>query len=456
VNALSTSRRRRPRAASIARRVTVAATSVALVVAAAGCGGDDSTGDATAATAATTTESPSTTVAVSDPPDTTDPPESPPTTVDDSPSGLSDNELAARIEAVLTDALAPGSISWTAYGADVPATAAVAAVRIPGRDDVLVAAGENVDGTPVEADAPFLAAHLTTSLVGTVAFQLIDEGVLDPARTVDEWVPTLPNADRVTVRMLIDEETGWSDHGLGDDPVVADFARVWTLREAVELQATAMTALAEPGTSTDDGYTNHLVLALVVEEVGGQPLADQVRERVTGPAGLDDTRLLGGSEYPPGYRHGVFPFNGTPVVTSAFDPTSWLTFTATHSAVSTPSDLLDLLDVWAAGSLFTTDRTPAPERYAPEPVLDDDGNPFYVAGREVPFNGFCPCAEVDGGFEPVAFGRAPAAIGAVTLLLHYPDGVSVIVNMNSRDADFAAFYAVANAVHDIAAEANGS
>jgi CubicO group peptidase (beta-lactamase class C family) len=425
------------------------------VVAAAGCGGDDSTGDATAATAATTTESPSTTVAVSDPPDTTtEPPESPPTTVDDSPSGLSDNELAAQIEAVLAEALAPGSISWTAYGADVPATAAVAAVRIPGRDDVLVAVGENVDGTPVDADAPFLAAHLATSLVGTVAFQLIDEGVLDPALTVDKWVPTLPNADRVTVRMLIDEETGWSNHDLEDEPVVSDFGRAWTLREAVELQATAMTALAEPGTSTDDGYTNHLVLALVVEEVGGRPLADLVRERVTGPAGLDNTGLLDGSGYPAGFRHGVFPFNGTPVVTSAFDPTSWLTWTATHSAVSTPSDLLDLLDVWASGELFTTDRTPAPQRYAPEPVLDGDGNPFFVAGREVPFSGFCPCTEVGGGFEPIAFGRAPAAIGTVTHLLHYADGISVVINMNSRDASFADIYAVTNAVHDLAAGGN--
>jgi CubicO group peptidase (beta-lactamase class C family) len=101
-------------------------------------------------------------------------------------------ELAAQIEAVLTEALAPGSIRWDAGGVDVPPTAAVAAVRIPGRDDVLVGVGENVDGTPVEADAPFPVAHLATSLVGTVAFQLIDEGVLDPARTVDEWMPTLP------------------------------------------------------------------------------------------------------------------------------------------------------------------------------------------------------------------------------------------------------------------------
>jgi CubicO group peptidase (beta-lactamase class C family) len=451
VNALSISRRCRQRSVSIARRVSVAATCAALVVAAAGCGGDDSTGDA-AATVATTTAAPSTTVAVTDPPATTDPPESTPTTI---AAGPSDDELAAQIEAVLTEMLEPGSIRWDASGVDVPPTAAVAAVRIPGRDDVLVAIGENVDGTPVDADAPFAVSNLATSLVGTVAFQLIDEGVLDPARTVDEWMPTLPNADRVTVQMLVHDETGWSDVGVIEpDPVVSDFGRAWSLREAVELRATTMTALAEPGTPTDDGFMNHIVLALVVEEVGGQPLADLVRERVTGPAGLDDTGLLDGSNAPAGIRHGVFNFEGTLVDTSPFDGTSYFTWHATHSAVSTPTDLLELLDVWATGELFTTDRTTAPQSYAPEPVLDGDGNPLFVAGSEVPFSGFCPCTEVDDGFEPIAFGRAPGGIGTLTYLLHFADGISVVVNVNSDEVGFADFYAVVNAIHELAAGAN--
>ena len=109
----------------------------------------------------------------------------------------------------------------------------------------------------------------------TVAFQLVDEGVLDPTLTVDRWVPTLPNADRVTVQMVIDNTTGWSDDGLIEpDPVVTDFARVWSLREVAELRAAAITALAEPGTRTSDGLANEALLGLIVEDVSGQPLAE--------------------------------------------------------------------------------------------------------------------------------------------------------------------------------------
>lgn len=249
-------------------------------------------------TASTRIDPPTTT------PPTTEPPEAATTTTDVTASGVSDDELAAQIEAVLANAIAPGSFHWNHNGIDVPPTAAVAAVRIPGRDDVLVAVGDNVDGSAARADAPFSVAHLTESLVRTVAFQLIDDGVLNSADTVDQWVPTLPNADRVTVQMVIENKTGWSDYGLIEpDPEISDFGRAWSLREAVELRATAMTALGEPGTPSDDGHTNEAVLGLVVQEVGGKPLADLIRDRVAAPEGLGETDLLDGSNVPADYRH---------------------------------------------------------------------------------------------------------------------------------------------------------
>jgi D-alanyl-D-alanine carboxypeptidase len=366
---------------------------------------------------------------------------------------LNDDDVAVWVEAVLTEAIAPGSIQWDAGGVDVPPTAAVAAVRIPGRDDVLVAVGENVDGSPAEADAPFAVGPLTESLVRSVAFQLIDDGVLDPTSTVDQWAPTLPNANRVTVQMVIDNETGWSDYSpIDPDPVVTDFARAWTLREAVELRATVMSALAAPGTRTNDGLTNEMVMGLIVEEVGGRPLADLVGEMVAQPAGLDDTQLLNGSGIAPvGYRHGVFAFNGTPSDTSGFSGVSYLTWNyATHSVVSTPTDLLDLLDVWSTGELFTTDRTPSPDRYAPDPA----SNPNTYIGLGVPFNGYCPCTEVEGGIEPTAIGRKPASLGTRTFLVRYADGISVVVNVNSNEvADAADIEAVVDSIHDIAVAA---
>ena len=410
-----------------------------------------------------------TTVAASSPPTTAPPPSEPsaattsttaapeaaPTTVEVAAFEVSDDELAAQIEAVLTEAIAPGSIHWNLSGPDVPPTAAVAAVRIPGRDDLMVAVGDNVDGTPAEAGAPFPVGPLTDSLVRTVAFQLVDEGALDPTLTVDHWVPTLPNADRVTVQMVIDNETGWSDVGaIEPHPTDSDLERAWPLREAVELRATAMTALDEPGTRTNDGLAGEAVLGLVVQEVGGRPLAELIRDRVSEPTGLEDTGLLDGRTVPPGYRHGMLAVGETAVHTSMFPGVSHLTWhQATSSVVSTPRDLLDLLDVWASGQLFTTDRAPAPDRYAPDPA----GNPDINVGLGVPFNAYCPCTDVDGGIEPTAIGRAPAwtSLGTKTELLRYADGISIVINFNSGEVAVPAeIDAVATAVHGLAAAAS--
>jgi D-alanyl-D-alanine carboxypeptidase len=448
--------------ALIAYRVAIAGMCAALTITSIGCADDDAGVEATA-TVATAAE-PAGTVATTEPPATieessstasaTEPPTSPPTTVGASTSEPTDEKLAEQIEALLTDAIAPGSIAWDASGVDVPPTAAVVAVRIPGHDDVLVAVGENLDGSPPEAEAPFFVAGLTESLVRTVAFQMVDEGVLDPTLTVDQWAPTLPNADRVTVQMVLDGATGW---GEGDfiepDPILTDSGRAWSLREAVELRATVMTALAEPGTRTDDGPTNEAVLGLLVEEVGGRPLAELVRERVSVPAGLADTGLLdGGPVAPAGFRNGVFAFpDGTRAETAADDATAFLTWNqATTSAVSTPTDLLDLLDVWASGELFTTDRTAAADRFVP----DVTGRTDFVAGVGIPFNGWCPCTEVTGGIEPAAIGRAPASFGSKSYLWRYSDGISVVLNVNSNEiADPFQLDAVTRAVHDLAASA---
>ena len=361
-------------------------------------------------------------------------------------------DVAAEIEAVLADALAPGAIGWSANGVEIPPTAIVAAVRIPGRDDVLVGVGENLDGSPVDASAPFNAATLTPSLVRTVALQLVDEGTLDPTTTVDRWAPTVPNADRVTVQMLLENATGWDESGQPEpDPVLADLERVWTLREVVELRATMVTALAEPGTVTDTGLFVDTVLGLIVEEVTGRGLAELIHDRVAVPAGLDDTALGDGTTLPDGFRHGRLNINGAAVDTSAVPAVAYITYNqATNSVASTPTDLLDLLDAWHSGQLFSTDRTAAPDRFIPDPA----GNPDTYVGVDVPFNGYCPCTDATDGIEVSSIGRKPTNPFSRNFIVRYSDGISVVINLNTGAVtDPADLDAVVQAVHDIASTA---
>src|SRR5262245_17703345 len=154
--------------------------------------------------------------------------------------------LESQIQTILDLALAPGAIGWNCCGADAPPTGVNAAVRIPGRDDVVVAAGTNVDGTPFEPNAPYPTGSLQPSLVNTVAWQLVDEGTLDLDATIDAWLPDLPNADRVTIGMLADYTTGWNRVDK-TTPILADLSRRWTLAEVLEGMV-GVPPLHEPGT----------------------------------------------------------------------------------------------------------------------------------------------------------------------------------------------------------------
>jgi len=320
---------------------------------------------------------------------------------------------------------------------------------------VLVGVGENTDGSPVNAAAPFSVATLTTSLVRTVALQLVDEGTLDPAAVIDQWVPTVPNAEHVTVQMLLEYATGWSESGAVEpDPVLADLERAWTLAEVVELRSAVVTAQGEPGTPSPAGIFIDTVLGLIVEEVTGQSLANLVHDRVAVPAGLDETFLDDGAgTLVADYRHGRININGAAVDTATVPSAlAYLTYYhATGSAVSTPSDLLDLLDAWHSGQLFTTDRTPAPDRFMPNWEANSDTR----VGLDVPFNGYCPCTRTGEEIEVSKIGRTPAGPFSRSFLLRYDDGISVVLTVNTGSVtDPEQLGAVVDAVHDIAATAS--
>ena len=102
---------------------------------------------------------------------------------------------------------------------------------VPGHDDLVLAAGEHVDGTPFNPHGTFATGTLETTLVMTIAMQLADEGVLDMAATVDRWLPEQSNADRVTLQMLLDGTSGWDGWaGVDTQNIVADLETVLDAR----------------------------------------------------------------------------------------------------------------------------------------------------------------------------------------------------------------------------------
>jgi CubicO group peptidase (beta-lactamase class C family) len=425
-------------------RPTTGAAAIALAVSLLACSDDNTALDAPATQPSPTPETAvptsSTTTTTSSTTTTTSPP--------------SADTLTDELKGMLDDALQSTAIAWDAGGDEAPPTAASVAVRIPGRDDIIVASGQSVDGTPFNPEAPFNVGSLTESLVQTVAYQLVDEGILDPNATIDQWLPAQPNASAITVQMLLDGTHGWAPFGTTPEVAIpADLTRHWTLAEVLAT-VESHSPFADPGTFSAEGTDVAVTaLAAIAEHVTGTTLAQLVEARVAQPGGLDDTAISDGNE-PPGFEDGIFTFNGQRADTSTFPHTAYNTYnTAYASANSTLRDLLDLLDLWRRGDFFTTDRVPGPHRLPAERLLHTDASPTgFVMGYGIPFNGYCPCQPHDEGTSVTAIGRAPTTLGTDNHIFHYPaDGVSVVLHFNGSDwVDREPIRHVVDAIHDAA------
>ncbi|MDX1661080.1 MAG: serine hydrolase domain-containing protein, partial [Gemmatimonadota bacterium] len=133
-------------------------------------------------------------------------------------------------------------------------------------------------GTPMEPDARFRIASLSKGFTDAAIGRLVDEGGLSLDDALAKYLPDFPNAERITVRHLVEHTSG-----------VAHTNRLeWMdMREPMPLEA-IVDALAEepldfePG--TDRGYSNggYALLAAVLEAATESSYERYVEEWLAG------------------------------------------------------------------------------------------------------------------------------------------------------------------------------
>uniref|UniRef100_A0AAU3HXY3 Beta-lactamase family protein n=1 Tax=Streptomyces sp. NBC_01393 TaxID=2903851 RepID=A0AAU3HXY3_9ACTN len=165
-------------------------------------------------------------------------------------------------------------------------------VTSDGREVLTDALGESMTGVPAEPDMHFRAGSVAFSYVGTALLQLVQEGRVRLDDTVERWLPGLPKANRITLRMLATNTTGLHDY-VTDPAFLAELEahpfRNWTPRQLLAYPY-SHSFWYEPGTNWSYSHANYLLLIQALEKITGTRIDRFLRERVTGPLGLDNTR----------------------------------------------------------------------------------------------------------------------------------------------------------------------
>jgi CubicO group peptidase (beta-lactamase class C family) len=219
-------------------------------------------------------------------------------------------------------AAAPNAVGTAAATPQDPATSAIADVvrsamatdnlraviaKVTEGDRILIseAFGTSMDGVPATTDMHFRNGAVAFAYLGTLLMEFVDEHKVTLEDTIDRWMPELPEADQVTLRMLANQTTGYPDYET--DPAweaawSADPFHIWTFEERLAYAFSRPVQFA-PGTNWSYAHTNFMILGEILAKIGGKPLDTLLRKKVLRPMGLTGTTQTVTSDIPSPVLH---------------------------------------------------------------------------------------------------------------------------------------------------------
>ena len=180
-------------------------------------------------------------------------------------------------------------------------------VKVTQGDRVVVrqAFGESMTGVPATTAMHFRNGAVAFAYLGTLLMKFVDEHKVRLDDTIERWMPALPEANTVTLKMLANQTSGYPDYET--DPKFlaafnADPFRIFTFEERLKI-AFSRPIQFEPGTNWSYAHTNFMILGEILSKIGGKPLDALLREKVLGPMGLKNTNASQTSEIPSPILH---------------------------------------------------------------------------------------------------------------------------------------------------------
>ncbi len=180
-------------------------------------------------------------------------------------------------------------------------------VKVTQGDKVVIsqAFGESITGVPATTAMHFRNGAVAFAYFGTLLMEFVDEHKVKLDDTIERWMPDLPEANKVTLKMLANQTSGYPDFET-DAKFLAAFEadpfHIFTFQERLKY-AFSRPMMFEPGTNWSYAHTNFMILGEILSKIGGKPLDVLVKEKVFVPMGLKNTTATQTSEMPSPVLH---------------------------------------------------------------------------------------------------------------------------------------------------------
>lgn len=141
---------------------------------------------------------------------------------------------------------------------------------------------------PNGADTRYHIASMSMLFTAFATLRLVEAGKLSLDTKLGDIVVGLPNGDRITVRELLEEDSGLPD--VNDLPNYDALLQAHQTPESMLRQIRGLKPLAEPGgKSQGEEHSAYEALALIIERKTGLPFAQAMQKLVFEPAGMRDS-----------------------------------------------------------------------------------------------------------------------------------------------------------------------
>lgn len=169
--------------------------------------------------------------------------------------------------------------------------AVIVRVLVDGEEIVTAAFGESMTGVPATTEMHFRNGAVAIAYMSTLLLKMVDRQMIGLDDTIAAWLPDIPDADKVTFRMLANMTSGYPDFVQNADFIKAFYAnpfRQFTTDEQIRYGLSTPRMFA-PGANWDYAHTNYVLMARALENMTGKPLDVLLQEEVLDPLGLKNT-----------------------------------------------------------------------------------------------------------------------------------------------------------------------
>jgi D-alanyl-D-alanine carboxypeptidase len=319
-------------------------------------------------------------------------------------------DVAARLQAVVDDAVA----TLNAPG--------IAAALIVADGGTWVGAAGTADGTtPLDSTAQFGIGSVTKTITAAQLLRLVETGTVDLDRPIADYIGQEFLANGATVRHVLGMRSGIGDPqpGTGPDRCRADLAASISLEDLGKVPLGE--PVSEPGARFRYASSNYVLAGILIEQATGQDLATVLRSDVLSAPGLE--RLI--------YQDAERP---TPPLAGPF--------LVGYGSVPGPTDLLQVGGGYLPARCLASSAGPAGGMASDAMTLARWGYLLY-GGWVLGDAALAEMTDFEGGAYGLGtqdhggfVGHAGTVPGYTAQLLAYPkDGLSVAVLMNANGSE---------------------